>query len=93
MALFTNWRGDSKDQPNCIPSLLFLMAPKSLPPPPKPERGELAVSWTWHAGWPAWTQEAPGHQPLLLVPYRPWGEVVGGAFPPVPGWGFCSVQW
>ena len=86
-----NLRGGSKGQPNCIPGLLFLMAPKSLPQPPKPEKGELAASWTWHAGWPAWTQEAPDHQPLLPGHCRRrMGGRGGGALPPVPGLGLLQ---
>lgn len=53
MALFMDWRGGSKDQPNCIPSL-SLNGPKgSAPTPsPQPKEGELAVSWTRYRGWP-----------------------------------------
>lgn len=91
MALFMNLRGGCKDQPNCIPGLLFLMAPKSLPQALKPEKGELAASWTWHAGWPAWTQEAPDHQPLLPGHCRRQvGGRGGGALPPVPGLGLLQ---
>lgn len=70
--------GFVQGQPNGTLSLLFLMAPKNLPQTSKPEKGERAVPRPWHAGSPAWTQEASTNSPCSWCSETPgegrsWG--------------------